>query len=170
MRFPAVTGCDSSQLRDAPPSRRLGLTLIESVMAMAILSTVVLAMCFVSSSGHAHLAYGETSLRATRLAEELLEEIESRPYDGSGAVRAQFHVDDYHGMVETPGNVRDHAGELCDAEAQAFSRAVTVTPITRTIAQLSGAVLQGKDVAVTVTDGEGQSWTLSRFIPEPVTP
>jgi prepilin-type N-terminal cleavage/methylation domain-containing protein len=150
--------------------QRGGFTLLECLVAISILSFVILALSIVSTSGHAHLTYGQRALFATRLAEQFLEEIESRPYQGHGSTRATFHLDDYDGLHEVAGNVRNFAGDLCDEEAQQFSREVEVTDESHSIAGFNGASIQGKTVTVTVRDSSDQSWQLSRFIPEPTTP
>lgn len=150
--------------------RTVGMTLVECMIAMALLTIAALGMTFAATTGHVHLSIADDTLRAVRLGEHLLEEIIGRPYDGSGASRATYCVDDYDGFTEPAGTLQDFASTPYEAVDQSFSRSVTVNPSSVTIAALGGAVIPGKVVSVTVRDAQGSAWTLTRFIAEPPSP
>lgn len=147
-----------------------GFTVVEGLLALTILSFAMLTFSFVSTTGHANLSYGRSTMLAIQVAEQILEEIQSREYSGSGADRASYCVDDYDGLSEAAGALCDFAGDPCESDYQSMSRSVSVTPDSLTLAVFGGAVIDGKTVAVTVTDSAGESWTISRFIAEPVSP
>ena len=157
--------------------RRFGLTIVECLIAMTILSMVVLVTCHVLVAGQEHIRYGDRIATAARLGNDMLEEIASREYcdpntptnfgPEAGETRAQFNdADDYNGYAESAGSLRDFAGNVYPADAQAFSRSVTVTATTQTIADLSRS-FPGLSVVVTVRAANGDQWQFSRFIPEP---
>ena len=112
------------------------------------------------------------------LAEALLEEIMALPYqDPEGASspgaeagesgRSNFdNADDYHGYTESMGTVVDVAGTSYGTTFARFSRSVSATYSTLTVAPL-GDPVDGLSVTVTVQDERGVQWTTSRFIPEP---
>ena len=149
------------------------MTIVEALLAMTILSIIVLALTYATAAGHQHLRAGETGLRAVSVAEDLIEEILSRPYHGSGGtVRADYHLDDYDGFEEELGEdeLTDFTGAAYGEAYQAFGRSATVSEQQHTLAELGGTQVQGKKVTVTVEDGRGQVWTLRRFVPEPAEP
>jgi len=149
---------------------RAGLTLVECLLAMLILSIAVLGITYATTAGHQHLHYADSSLRAVRLAENLIEEIQSRPYFGHGADRPTFHVDDYDNLHEAPGSLKDCNAVLYDAADQVFSRSASVTDTTTNVPDLENAAMPCKTVVVTVHDAFGDHWQLSRLIFPPVSP
>lgn len=149
-------------------ARRNGLTLIECLVATAILSIVVLGVCYVGVAGQQHLRASDVALRAVRLAEQLMEEVESRSYSGAGSTRSDWHMDDYNGFSESAGTLKDFTGTLyADATDQAYSRSVTVAAGSVTIAELGNFTRAGKTVTVTVRHTGGLQWRVVRFIPQP---
>ena len=157
--------------------RRHGLTIVECLVAMTILSVIVLVTCHTLAAGHEHIHYGDRVATAARLGSDMLEEIAARDYRDpvtpanfgpeAGEARAQFDdVDDYNGYAEAAGSVKDFAGNAYPADEQVFSRRVMVTATTKTIPDL-GRDFPGVLVAVTVRASNGQQWQFSRFIPEP---
>ena len=149
------------------------MTLVEALLAMTVLSIVVLGLTYVTVAGHEHLREGEIGQRAMRLAENLMEEIVSRPYEGSGgSSRSVYHLNDYDGFEQTLGEdeITDFAGEPYGNEYQQFGRRVSVSAAQHTLPDLPDASFDGKTVTVTVEDTRGQLWSLRRFIPEPGRP
>lgn len=165
-----VSGDIESKLSPSMHRRCRGITLVESLLAVLILSLAVMGLSYATTAGHQHLQHGDMMLRGTRLAEHLMEEIQSKPYAGTGASRMLYCIDDYHGFTEAAGNLKNVLGELYDEADQIFSRSVTVANGTTTIADFENAVIPGKTVVVTVSDGNGASWSLTRFISEVTTP
>lgn len=153
------------------------LSLIESMLAVMILQVAVLGMIYTVNAGHAHINSGSDIVQASRLAEELMEEILTRDYsepDGdvtlgpdTGEVsRAGYDdIDDYAGHSEPAGNVTKFDGTLHDASLQGYSRAVSVTGSSITMDDLAHTV-NGKLVVVTVTLPKGREYQLSRFVRE----
>lgn len=155
----------------SPPRRvDLGLTLAECLLAIVVLWVAVLGLSFATTAGHQHLNHGDRMLRAVRLAEHLMEEIQSRPYSGSGIGRPSYHIDDYNGFNEAAGELRDFAGDLYDDADQIFNRSVAITSASQTVGSLDGLTISGKTIVITLEDAAGAQWTLSRFVPEPASP
>src|SRR5687767_12913893 len=67
--------------RGARTSRRGGLTLIETMLAMVVLSVAVFALLSTLVAGEQQLQEADHALAASRLARDLLEEIVARPYE-----------------------------------------------------------------------------------------
>ncbi len=158
-------------------SKTLGLTLIESMLAMGILSLAVLSVTYAVVAGQSHAHAGDNAIRATALAQDLLEEILTLPYhdpDGASAPgpetgetsRLAFdNVDDFHGYIEAPGGITDFTGNLYATDAQVFSRSVSVSSTPQAITAFA-ATINGITVTVTVADPAGQAWSVIRFVPE----
>ena len=155
-----------------------GLTVVECLIAMTILSATVLATCYALTAGQQHVHQGDRISTAVRLGRDLLEEVSGRAYRDPGAAplfgpeagetsRAAFDdIDDYSGYAEAAGSVCDAAGTAYPASDQSFSRSVTVRVRTEAVADL-GRSFTGLQVDVKVTAADEQSWKFSRFIPEP---
>jgi prepilin-type N-terminal cleavage/methylation domain-containing protein len=155
-----------------------GLTIVECLVAMTILSVVVLVTCHTLAAGHEHVHYGDRRSTAVRIGRDMLEEITARPYrdlatptnfgpETGETMRAHFDdVDDYHGYAEAFGALTDFAASAYPAHDQAFSRSVAVTAATKTVADL-GRTFSGLSVVVTVKARNGEEWQFSRFILEP---
>lgn len=147
-----------------------GLTLVECMMAMTVLSIAVLGLSYVATAGHQHLQQAENASRAIRLAEHLMEEMASRQFDGNGVSRSDWHLQDYDGFIEASGNLRDFTGTLYPDDDQRFFRSVSMTDATETVAELGSMTLSGKRVTVTAGLSGSHQWQLIRFFPEPVSP
>ena|SRR5687768_6883664 len=158
--------------------RNRGLTIVECLVAMTILSVVVLVTCHTLAAGHEHVHYGDRRSTAVRIGRDLLEEITARPYrdlatpthfgpETGETMRTDFDdVDDYHGYAEALGALTDFAASAYPAHDQAFSRNVAVTAATTNVPDL-GRSFSGLSVVVTVQARNGEQWQFSRFIPEP---
>lgn len=158
--------------------RQRGLTIIECLIAMTILSIVVLITSHTLVAGHQHIHHGDRVAAAARLGRDMLEEITSREYrdattptnfgpESDETARAQFDdVDDYHNYAEAAGLLADFAGNGYPAHDQTFSRSITVTATTQTVTELARD-FPGLSVIVTVRAGNGEQWEFQRFIPEP---
>ena len=128
-----------------PGLTRPGLTFIECLLAVATLSVAVLGMAYATTAGHQHLDRRQHVLRATHLAEHLIDEIIARPYTGGGPDRATFAIDGYDGFAEDPGDLQRFDATPYAPEDQVFSRSVTVTAATQTVPDLDGAAIPGRD-------------------------
>jgi len=159
---------------------RHGLTIVECLVAMTILSVVVLVTCYTLAAGQQHLYEGNRAGSAVRLGRDLLEEIVARDYrdrtGGNGGslgpesdelTRAQFDdVDDYQNYTEAPGALVDATGTPYPAADQVFRRKVSISKGNFSVSDL-GTQFTGLTVKVTVTAPTGQQWVFQRFIPEP---
>ena len=157
--------------------RSAGLSLVEAMMALAVLSVAVLAVNYAVVAGQVHARTGDESMRAMDLAQDLMEEILALPYqdpDGSSVLgpevsetnRSSFdNNDDFHGYAEAAGTLADFAGNLYGAEVQSFTRSVSITSASESVSAF-GISITGLSVTVTVTDSDGRTSTITRFVPE----
>lgn len=131
-----------------------------------ILVTVLLASNAAVAAAQQHARFGDRALRATRLAENLIEEIigAARPVPGS-AGRAAWRLHDYNALVEQPGHLRDFTGDLCPPRDQVFRRSVVIGAVTADDA-LSPALAYAS-VIVTIEHPGGDTWQVTRRIPIP---
>ena len=160
------------------PTRRRALTLVECMLALAVLSVALLAVVSTATVGQQHLQAADHAMAASRLARDLLEEISAKAYQdpdqtpvfgretGEAARAAYDDCDDYHGFSEPRGSVYNAAGVLYPESQNAFSRTATVAAETRVITTL-GATIPGLRVTVEVQDKHAQKWQYTRFIPQP---
>lgn len=160
-------------------TRTGGFTLPEVLLASAILTFTVAALAQSIVAGQMQTYAALHDARAISLAESLLDEVLALPYDDpDGAstagpeagevVRADFdNLDDYHGYTQTPTTIVDPTGVAYPDDFQQFTRTVTVVYGTLTIAELGGDQ-NGLTVTVTVSESGGRSWTLNRWVPEPL--
>lgn len=163
---------------------RHGLTIVECMIAMTILSVIVLVTCYTLAAGQQHVYEGNRLASAVRLGRDLLEEITARGYrDPSGTTnfgpesdeltRAAFDdVDDYQNYSEPAGSLVDASGTRYPPADQVFSRKVTVTKAPLNVSDPiapgpNGGAYNGLTVKVTVQAPTGQQWVFQRFIPEP---
>ncbi|MCC6679763.1 MAG: prepilin-type N-terminal cleavage/methylation domain-containing protein [Phycisphaeraceae bacterium] len=154
-----------------------GFTLPEVLLASAVLLFIVAAFTQAVVSGQMHVYEAIHQVRATALAEAMMDEVLSKPYDdpdGASAAgpekgeddRDEFdNADDFDGYSEDPGAVADFAGELYGQPYQVFSRSVAATYTTR---NMLGQDIDGLLITVIVTDQRGRTWTISRFVPQEV--
>lgn len=147
-------------------SRYRGVTLIECVLAIAILAVVSLSLTYSATAGHQHLAAADQQLTALQLADALMEEIIAKHQQSDGTERATYGVADYDGMNEDVGELLWPSGESADATGPAYSRDVSVPEETLTIPSLGNIPLSGRVVWITVSDTHGNRWQIRRFIGE----
>ena len=134
----------------ARAQHRAGFTLIEALLAATILAMGVAAITMPFTVGAQNEQVDARHTMALCLAQEMMEEILSRPFndpDGGDRTpgpepgetpRSGFdNIDDYHGYTEAAGNVRSRDGRLLtDAAVANLSRRVTVAYV----------YVQGQDV------------------------
>jgi hypothetical protein len=155
-----------------------GFTLVEALAASAVLGLAVIALTQAVTAGQAQTHEAMRSSQAVNLAEAMAEEILSLPYhdpDGASAPGPEGgesprllldNMDDYHGLGEPLGQVRDIAGVPYGGNYARFSRSVSCVYTTMTVPGLT-SVGNGLSVRVTVRDERGRVWAVTRFIPEP---
>lgn len=152
--------------------------MVEVLIAAAILSFATIAVVQAVTAGQAQTLDALKRARADALAEVLLEEILSKPYDdpegevGFGpdageSARADYdNIDDYHEYTEAAGALADHAGVAYPTTYQSLTREATVVAVTNSVAELGGDHA-GVQITVTVSEANGRSWSVERFVPEP---
>ncbi len=158
-------------------SHAAGLSLMECMFATAVLSVSVIAVTEALIGGQMHSQHALASSHAMTLAEALMEEIVSLPYDDpEGAValgpdsgesdRVDFdNADDFHDYSEDFDELADASGTLLPDALQNYQRSVTASFTSITVPEFTTAI-NGLNVQVSVTDGV-HTWTVDRFIPEP---
>ena len=150
------------------PRRALGLTLVECMLAIFLLSQIMLAFLYTVNAGHDQLQYSRRSMVALRLADNLMEEIVGRVYTGTGLTRQTYCVDDYDGFEQGPGELCDCLDQLYGDEMQIYGHRSQVHTREWLVPDLDNAVIPGKLITVTVYDQDGNEWNLSRCIFEPI--
>lgn len=168
----------ANALRQPVTGPRRGLTLVEAMTAAVVLSVAVIAVSQAMVAGQMQTYDALHRQRAMALADALIEEIVRLPYDDPDGTttfgpdpgessRAQFDdINDFHGFSQSAGALTNAAGVLYDPAYQQFSRSVSVSAGSQTVAGL-GAAYPGVTVQVTVTDAAGTSWTVTAFVPGP---
>ena len=157
-------------------SRDAGFTLIEALIASAVLSFVVAALTQAITAGQSHTYHALHAARAVQLAEAMLEEVLSKPWadpaggselgpDSGETGRADFDdLDDYDGFTESAGSVRDANGSPYGELFQRFERSVAVT--SQDIDHATLGRISGKLIIVAVREPGGRAWTVRRFVAE----
>jgi MSHA pilin protein MshD len=155
-----------------------GFTLMEVMFAVMVLAFSVAALTQAVVSGQSQTYEAMHSSRAITLAEAMIDEVLSKPYndpegeltvgpDTGETSRDLFdNADDYDGLIEAAGAVQDQSGVVYPSLYQNFGRSVTAVYTTVNLVDLGGNH-NGLTVTVTVTDQNGRVWSISRFIQEP---
>ena len=118
---------------------RQGFSLIEAMIASTILAATVTAVTLPFTAGAQNEQDSARTTLAVALAEELMEEILSKPFDdpaggqtpgpeaGETSRSLYDNIDDYHGYTEAAGQIKDANGASCtDPLATGLSRSATV--------------------------------------------
>ena len=135
---------------------RRGLTLIESLVASALLITVVTAVLSALSAGHQHAREAQGLVTASLAAEQLMARVSSDSYAS---------ISEWDGWDEGPGTLVDD-----DELPTLFSligRRVTVESDEHTL-ELLQVLVDGVTITVESYDSGGRVLArLVRFVPEP---
>ena len=154
--------------------RRCGdaFTLMEVLIAMALLGLAVTAVTQAVTAGQMQMHEALHRARAVMLAEAMIEEVLSKPYGdpdaglGSSADRENFaEIGHYHGFEQEPGDITDQSGVAYPEAYQPFTRSVVVATDTHNVAPFGQR--DGLLVTVTVADERSGTWTVRRFVAEP---
>ncbi len=154
-------------------SRMRGFTLAEVLIAAAILAFSVGAVTQAIVYGQMRTYSAMSEARALALAEAMIDEVLAIPYNGSTGNNARGfdHMNDYNNYSENAGSVRDASGNAYPEMYQSYSRSVTITPQTWGVTWQGTAAFNtnedGRTITVTVQEGGGPSWSITRFVPEP---
>lgn len=156
----------------APRPRRRAFTLAEVLLASAVLALATAAVVNAIVVAQTQTYEALHHARANALAEALIEEILARPYDDPDAADAETlrtdfdDIDDYDQLAEPAGAVADISGQTYGGAYADFARTVAVANQQQSIAAF-GDPVDGKTITVTITDSRGQTWTVTRFVPQP---
>lgn len=141
--------------RRAPPSRSQGFTLPEVIIAIVVIGVGLAGLVTALNTTLRHSADPLVRKQLLAVAEELMEEIQLKPYTSAtntaaaGCGRVTFNdITDYHGYATT--------GRICDIEGnQIAALAGYSVSITVAAGTLSG-VTQARRITVTVSRGTEQ--------------
>ena len=164
------TSIDNSPLPSIPSHQRRGsllfsdsgMTLIELIVAMVVISVALAGVMSVINYTTLHSADPVLRQQAIAIAEAYMEEITLKNYsdpdaDGEGS-RALFDdVDDYNGLADS-GAVDQNGNAITGLEN--YSVSVSVTPQNY---GPSGNTVSGLKIDVTVTDPAGESLILTGY-------
>ncbi len=147
------------KFRQRCPSRlRHGFTLLEAMMASAILLAAVVGVMGAITSGQQHAYEAQQRVLASLAAEALLERIVSEGYDA---------LPGWNGHVEPVGSMVDHDGQPLPESFIMLGRDVEVTTSLETSPDL-GIQIRGQTVGVRALNPNGRVMAdLRQFIPEP---
>lgn len=134
-----------------------GFTLIETLLAIMILSGVVITVTSLMTAGHQRTEAAQRMVVASLAAEELMELV-LREDTGDLLL--------WDGWLEEPGHVTDLAGAL-QQDYRSIGRGVRVLPVRRFVAPLQ-IVLDGHEISIRTWDRDGRPLVaLEHFKPEP---
>ncbi len=133
-----------------------GLTLIESVIASAILAVAITAVFSAVASGRAHADLAAEDLASTVAAEDLLARILR---EDTAALM------NWDGYVESRSKLIDGQGSLLGSAVQRVGRRVRVEPRSQSLRE--GEPIPGWLVTVEMTDADGRLiHAISRWVPD----
>ncbi len=140
-----------------PATVRRGLTLIESIVASAILAVAITAVFSAVASGRAHAEVAADELATTVAAEDLLARVLRSDPD---------RIDDWDGHEEIPGALVDAEGIMLAPAMQRVGRRVRIERRDREI--FEKIRIPGRTIVVEVIDDRGRTTgSISRWIPDP---
>ena len=140
-----------------PGSAHRGLTLVESIVASAILAVAITAVFSAVASGRAHAEVAADELAATVAAEDLLARVLGSDSD---------RIDDWNGHEEAPGELVDAEGVFLAPAMQRVGRRVRIERRGRTV--FESIEIAGRLVVVEIFDREERTTgSISRWIPDP---
>ncbi len=137
-----------------------GFTLLEAVIALALLSLSVLALTQAVSAGQMQSQESQKQVLATMAAQDALSEISSLPYASIAPL---------NGTSEAVGKMRARDGAAYPSTYWTLGRRFAAVAATTTVSTGPGqtVVISGTQVTVTVSDGVRDVLSLSVFIAEP---
>lgn len=146
------------QTQRAGGARRLGgFTLLESLMAAALMSMVVLAVASGITTAQQVSYEGQKRILASMVAEDLMLELSTVPY---------LLMQDYNGLNQEVGALASLDGQAYPSTFRALGRYATVVPVTYDEPTL-GVTIRGLNISVTVRDAFVDILTIQTFIAEP---
>ena len=136
------------------------MTLIESLIAAALLLTVVTAILGALSAGHQHALEAKRLVTASLAAEDLMARITTARYS---------ELEQWNGWNETPGTISGADDAPLPSLFNLIGRRVAIEPSSHELDALK-VLVRGSTVTIESYDQDGRTLTtLVRFIPEPQT-
>lgn len=150
----------AGRLADRPADCRRGLTLLESMIAAAILLVAVIAVSSAMTAGQHHAYEAQLRISGAIAAEDLMGRLNAVAYSDL--------VTNWDGFEETPGDTQTQQSEdFPSAFNRIGRRVVIIDGIMHTLPGLN-VKIHGLTVQVMAFDDRGETLvTLSRFIPQP---
>ena len=172
--------CPAPMPAPAPPGARRGLTLLEALLASAVLVIVVTAVMSAVSAGAAQSEAARRGVSATLASDMLMARITGISPVGFADDEAWFrHFTDpaqsggWHGHVEEPGAIRagrDPLLPLLPDGYQTVSLLVDVERRLHFVPPPLGAAIYGVEISIEARDADDRSvHRLNRFLPLPQT-
>ena len=140
-----------------PEAAPRGLTLVESIVASAILAVAITAVFSAVASGRAHAEVAADELAATVAAEDLLGRVLGSDFD---------RIDDWDGHEEAAGELVDANGARLAPAMQRVGRRVRIERSEQTVFHSVG--ISGRSIVVEIFDRDDRTTgSISRWIPDP---
>ena len=147
------------------PIRR-GLTLFESLIAIALLAATVTAVMSALASGRQHANIARQSLSAGLAVEMLMARVTALAHTSEGWAQ----LPDWSGYSEEPGLIEAGSGLLLPDAYQTLSLRVELAEARHDIPTLAVRI-DGRNVRVLARDSAGETLAeVIRFLPEPQSP
>ena len=165
MNKPLGTYSRSCQSR-AYRSRRRGLTLFESLIAIGLLLATVTAVMSALAAGRQHANEARLSLSAGLAAEMLM----ARVTAGASTAQGWNELDEWNGYQESVGEIEAGSGALLPEAYQSMDLNVQMFDGRHDIPAIAVEV-DGRDIKVEARDTRGMLLAeVVRFVPEPQQP
>ncbi len=155
-----------------------GFTLVEAVIALAILQLAVLGILYTLAAGAQQSNAGDQAWRASILGVDLMQEIVRLYYQdpkfpsdfgphGNEKTRNSYDdIADYNGYTDGPTGLTQLSGAAYPSGFSGYTRRVAVQDTTMTLTSI-GRTVTGRAVTVTVMQPDGQTWQMVRFVANP---
>ena len=170
-----ATNPTAGQSASAAPRRARGFTLAESLIASVVLAASVIGIASTLSASYQQSSVRGNTANALALAQQLMEEIASKPMEVSGTNqlgwsagftnRANYDtIDDYNGYTDVSSSITTGSGSTIDlGDGGSYTRTVTVTSNARPSAITTGVAQDFMLVTVTVSMPHDQSVSISQL-------
>lgn len=143
--------------RPFPGVTRAAVTLLEALLASAILLISVLALTTAIAAGQAASLESQKLFLGAMAIDDLLSELSGVPYN---------NLDDYDGFEQVPGALQTVDGTPYPDAYWPIGRRVEVLAV-NIKETATGVIIRGSTVTVTAFDERGELCAASLFIPEP---
>lgn len=170
-----TTNPTAGQSASAAPRRARGFTLAESMIASVVLAAAVIGIASTLSASYQQSAVRGNTSTALALAQQLMEEIASKPMEVSGTNqpgwssgqtnRANYDTtDDYNGYTDLSSSITTGSGSNVDlGDGGSYTRVVTITSNARPSALTSGTTSDFLLVTIAVQMPHNQSISISQL-------